>query len=101
MNKETVSYDDLYKLLGENCFFGFTASRKENHVFYNFVSYRHPSTRIVVETIKTNPSVVPSPKIVSCITMNGSIMPNYETFIKEFNKVTKPYPRKKNKQKTE
>lgn len=101
---ETVWLEDIEKVLDKNGFFGITAKRKNNHVFYTYVSYRHSKIKIIVETVKSNPTVIPSSKMVACITINGEIMQDYDMFVNKLNLLTKYKPMskyKKNKYKTE
>lgn len=101
---ESIWFEAVENVLDKNGFFGITAKRKNNHVFYTYVSYRHSKIKIIVETVKSNPTVIPSPKMVACITINGEIMQDYDMFVNKLNLLTKYKPKskyKKNKYKTE
>lgn len=96
---EPIWFETLEKVLDKNGFFGITAKRKNNHVFYTYVSYRHSKIKIIVETVKSNPTVIPSPKIVSCITINGELMQDYNMFLEKIRTLTKYKPKTKYKKK--
>lgn len=96
---EPIWLKDVETVLDTNGFFGVTAKRKNNHVFYTYTSYRHSKINIIVESIKSNPSVIPSPKIVSCITINGKIVQDYNMFLEKIKTLTKYKPKTKYKKK--
>lgn len=96
---ETVWLEDIEKVLDRNGFFGITAKRKNNHVFYTYFSYKYSKTTIIVETIKSNPTVIPSPKTVTCITINGKLMQDYNMFLDSMKTLTKYKPNTKYKKK--
>jgi predicted RNA binding protein YcfA (HicA-like mRNA interferase family) len=100
-NNETefIWFEAVENVLDKNGFFGITAKRKNSHVFYTYVSYRHGKIKIIVETVKSNPTVIPSPKMVACITINGKIMQDYNMFLEEMKTLTKYKPKTKYKKK--
>lgn len=87
MEKEGfVTYPEIVKILENNDYRGFTASRNGNKYKTTFVSVKWYTIDITVESLNLN-----CEKIVYGIEFNGEKLEDYETFTKRLRGISKEH----------
>ena len=87
MEKEGfVTYPEIVKILENNDYRGFTASRNGNKYKTTFVSVKWYTIDITVESLKLD-----GVRIVSGIEFNGEKLENYEAFTKRLRGISKEH----------
>lgn len=88
-NNNFIDYNEVFKILEKNWFYGFTGKCKNNRVTYTFRSIRYPKVLISVKTLKIEPNKIPSKKIVLGIKFNDIEMNGWKEFIKGLKEIYK------------